>query len=120
MGKDVCPGKDGIGVGFHLHYWDFLGPILTRATNLIFSKKTMPEKWTEGIIYMIPKTDAQCDEASKWRPITLLNDVCNIVAKTTAIRLRSLLPSMIHDTQYGFLQDRSILTISFCSGKWLH
>ena len=91
-----------------MHYWDFLGPLLTRAVNLIFSSGHMPAEWTEGIIYMIPKSDAQCDEVAKWRPITLLNDVYKIVAKTIALRLRSVLPSIIHDTQSGFLQDRSI------------
>ena len=68
----------------------------------------MPDEWTEGLIYMIPKTDARCDEISKWRPITLLNDIYKIVAKTTTNRMRPLLPSIIHDTQSGFLQDRSI------------
>ena len=58
LGKDVSPGKDGIGVGFYLHYSDFLGPLLTRAVNLIFSSGSMPAEWTEGIIYMIPKSDA--------------------------------------------------------------
>ena len=42
LGNDVCTGKDGIVVDFYLHYWDFLCPILTRATNLIFSTGTMP------------------------------------------------------------------------------
>ena len=108
LGKYVCPGKDAIGVVFYLHYWDLLGPILTRAVNLIFSTGNMPDEWTEGIIYMIPKSDAQCNEISKWRPITLLNDIYKIVAKTIANRMRPLLPSIIHDTQSGFLQDRSI------------
>ena len=27
LGKVGCLGKDGIGVGFYLYYWDFLGPI---------------------------------------------------------------------------------------------
>ena len=68
----------------------------------------MPDEWTEGLIYMIPKTDARCDEISKRRPITLLNDIYKIVAKTTTNRMRPLLPSIIHDTQSGFLQDWSI------------
>ena len=71
------------------------------------------ESWTEGIIYMILKSDAQCDEISKWRPITLLNDIYKIVAKTIANRMRLLLPSIIHDTQLGFLQDRSIFDNTF-------
>ena len=57
---------------------------------------------------MILKLDAHCDEVAKWRPITLLNDVYKIVAKTIALVLRLVLPSIIHYTQYGFLQDRSI------------
>ena len=35
--KEVCPRKDGIRIGFYLHYWDFLGPLLTTVVNLIFS-----------------------------------------------------------------------------------
>ena len=62
LGNNVCPGKDAIGVVFYLHYWDLLGPILTRAVNLIFSTGNMPDEWTEGIIYMIPKSNAQCNE----------------------------------------------------------
>mgnify|MGYP002775251677 CR=1 FL=1 len=81
-----------------MHYWDFLGPLLTRAVNLIFPSGIMPADWTEGIIYMIPKSDAQCDGVSKWRPITLLNVVCKIVEKIIAIRLRHVLSSIIHDT----------------------
>ena len=108
LGKGVCPRKDRIRVGFYLHYWDFLGPILTKETNLIFSMGTMPAEWTEGIIYMIPKLDAWCDEVSKWRSITLLNDVYKIVAKIVTIRLRSLFPFIIHDRESSFSQDRSI------------
>ena len=56
---------------------------------------------------MIRKLDAQRDEVSEWHPITLLNDVSKVVAKTIAIRLRSMLPS-IHGTHFGFIQDKSI------------
>ena len=109
----MCPKKDAIEVVFYLHYWDFLGPTLTKAVNLIFSTRHMPNEWTEEIIYMIPKSDARCDEISKWRPITVLNDVYKTVAKTIANRMRLLLPSIIHDTQLGFLQDRSIFDNTF-------
>ena len=47
---------------------------------------------------MIPKSDAQCDEVSKWWPITVLNDVYKIVERTIAIRLQSVLPSIIHES----------------------
>ena len=117
LGKYVCPGKDAIGVVFYLHYWDLLGPILTRAINLIFSTGNMPDEWTEGIIYMIPKSDAQCNEISKWCPITLLNDIYKIVAKTIANRMCPMLPSIIHDTQLGSVKAKVFLTISSFFGR---
>ena len=76
LSKVLCLGKDGIEIGFYLHYWDFLGQtLLTRVVNLIFSMGNMLAEWTDGIIYMTPKSDAQCDEVSKLRPITFLNVV---------------------------------------------
>ena len=68
----MCPRKDAIGVVFYLHYWDLMGPTLTRAVNIIFSIGHMPNEWTEGIIYKIPKSDAQCDGMSKWHSLTFL------------------------------------------------
>ena len=121
LGKDVCPGKDRIGIGFYLHYWDFLGPILTRATKLIFSTGTMPAEWKEGIIYIIPKSNVQCDEVSKWRPITLLNDIYKIVVQKQlpldydlCCHLLFMICSLV------LYKTEAFLIISFCSGKWLH
>ena len=45
LGKYVCLGKDAIGVVFYLHYWDLLGPILTRPVNLIFSTGKESYTW---------------------------------------------------------------------------
>ena len=68
----------------------------------------MPQEWKEGLIYMIPKTSGQLEELSQWRPITLLNVIYKILAKTIARRLQPYLSELIHDTQTGFLQERSI------------
>ena len=45
----------------------------------------------------------------KWRPITILNTIYKIYAKLLAMRLQPFLTDIIHNTQTGFLQDRSIL-----------
>ena len=57
---------------------------------------------------MIPKTSGQLEELSQWRPITLLNVIYKILAKTIARRLQPYLSELIHDTQTCFLQERSI------------
>ena len=41
--------------------------------------------------------------------ISILNTIYKIYAKLLAMRLHPLLSDIIHNTQTGFLQDRSIL-----------
>ena len=108
LAKDVCPGVDGLGVQWYIQYWDLIGDGLTKAYQQILDSGNMPQEWKEGLIYMIPKTSGQLEELSQWRPITLLNVIYKILAKTIARRLQPYLSELIHDTQTGFLQERSI------------
>ena len=108
LGKDVCPGVDGMGVSWYIEYWDLIGNVLTSAYQQIIDHGYMPQEWTEGLIYLIPKGDGPLDDIRKWRPITLLNVVYKILAKTIARRVQPFLPQLIHDSQTGFVQERSI------------
>ena len=108
LGKDVCPCSDGMGVSWYIEYWDMIGNALTSAYQQILDQGFMPQEWTEGLIYLIPKGDGPLHDIRKWRPITLLNVVYKILAKTIARRLQPFLPQLIHDSQTGFVQERSI------------
>ena len=68
----------------------------------------MPEEWKEGLICLIPKGDGASEDIRAWRPIPLLNTVYKIYVKVLALRLQPLLPDIIHTSQIGFMQDRSI------------
>ena len=68
----------------------------------------MPESLSSGLICLIPKGGDR-QEIRHWRPITLLTTAYKILAKMISARVRPLLPDLIHDTQIGFVQDRSIL-----------
>ena len=78
----------------------------------------MPQEWNEGLIYMIPKTNGQLEELRNWRPITLLNVIYKILAKMIARRLQPYLSELIHDSQTGFIQERSIFDNIFLFWKW--
>ena len=108
LAKDVCPGLDGLGVQWYIQYWDLIGDGLTKAYQHILDSGNMPQEWNEGLIYMIPKTNGQLEELRNWRPITLLNVIYKILAKTIARRLQPYLSELIHDSQTGFIQERSI------------
>ena len=61
------------------------------------------------MIYLIPKLEGVVADIRKWRPITILNTIYKLYAKLLALRLHPFLTDIIHNTQTGFLQDRSIL-----------
>ena len=94
---------------FFRNYWEFIGNDITVAFQEVFDTGIMPSKWTEGMIYLIPKLEGVVADIRKWRPITILNTIYKIYAKLLAMRLQPFLSDIIHNTQTGFLQDRSIL-----------
>ena len=109
IGSHVCPGTDGLSAEFFRNYWEFIGTDITAAFQEVFDTGFMPSKWTEGMIYLIPKMEGVVADIRKWRPITILNTIYKMYAKLLAMRLQPFLSDIIHNTQTGFLQDRSIL-----------
>ena len=108
VGPDVSPGVDGMGRDFFITYWDLIAEDLLAAFQEMFNTGIMPQKWKEGLICLIPKGDVVTDEVKGWRPITLLNTIYKIYAKLLALRLQPFLPEIVHDSQTGFMQERSI------------
>ena len=108
IGKNVWPGKDGLSPDFFLEYWDDIADVFTASLQEVFKLGRMPAEWNEGMIYLIPKLEGVVDDIKKWRPITLLNTVYKVYAKLLATRLQPFLPHIVHKTQTGFIQERSI------------
>ena len=108
VGKNVCPGNDGLSPKFFLEYWDDIADAFTAALQEVFHLGRMPIEWNEGMIYLIPKVEGVVDDIKKWRPITILNTIYKVYAKLLAIRLQPFLPHIIHKNQTGFIQERSI------------
>ncbi|MCO5612412.1 hypothetical protein L7F22_066679 [Adiantum nelumboides] len=61
-----------------------------------------------GHISLIPK-GGDASTLRQWRPITLMSSVYKILARMISARFRPFLPDLIHSSQTGFVQDRSIL-----------
>ena len=103
-----CRGEDGLSRAFFTTFWEQIHQPLLAAFQHIFSCGQMPEPLASGLICLIPKGGDR-QEIRQWRLITLLPTAYKILAKMISNRLRPLLPDLIHDTQTGFVQDRSIL-----------
>ncbi|MCO5547737.1 hypothetical protein L7F22_001188 [Adiantum nelumboides] len=103
-----CPGDDGLTRQFFMQYWDLVSQPLQKGLQEIFDTSIMPQSMSSGIISLIPK-GGDASTLRQWRPITLMSSVYKILARMITSRLRPFLPDLIHPSQTGFVQDRSIL-----------
>ena len=98
------PGEDGFTAEFYLEFFDLLGEDLIESLNAAFRTGKLSISQRRGIINLITKLL----ELQNWRPITLLNVDYKIASKTIARRIESVLQSVIHPDQSGFVKDRYI------------
>ena len=109
LADNKCPGMDGLTTRFYKKYWDLFKADLILAFQYIFDYGEMPDTMSEGLIYLIPKADGISEDIRKWRPITILNTCYKLFAKVLGLRLQKILPEIIHASQTGFMQERSIM-----------
>ncbi len=107
--KHSCPGEDGLSPLFFKWYWDTVKYKICEGFLDIVTTGILPQQLGEGLIFLIPKGGEQSDEIQKWRPITLLNTIYKLLAKTISLRLQPTLPQLLHVSQTGFIKERSIL-----------
>ena len=57
ISSHVCPGIDGLSPDFFWNDWEFIGNDINIAFQEVFDTGSMPSKWIEGMIYLIPKLE---------------------------------------------------------------
>ena len=107
--KDSCPKGDGLLPAFFLHHSDLLKDGLPFVFQEIMDSEAMPNSFSKGMIFLIPKEGGDREEIRHRRPITILNLAYKILAKALSLRFQPMLGKLIHDTQIGFVKERSIL-----------
>ena len=108
MKNGKSPGCDGFTVEFYKLFWRNIKTLLIKSINYAFEYGKLSIDQRRGIITLIPKRGKKRILLKNWRPITLLNTDYKILTKCLAIRLHSVLPSIINLDQTGFLKDRYI------------
>ena len=120
-----CPGSDGFPKEFYLFFWDSIKGVLLESYKYSRQCGNLSIDQRRGVINLIPKKNKDTASLSNWRPLTLLNTDYKILAKLFAYRFKTLLPSIIHDDQTGFIPgryigcniNRLINTMEHCSDK---
>ena len=106
--NNKSPGEDGFSKEFYETFFDLIGLHLLNSYNEAFSKGQLSISQRRGVICLIPKDDSCLIELSNWRPLTLLNVDYKILAKVIGKRIESILSSLIHSDQTGFIKGRFI------------
>jgi hypothetical protein len=111
LNDNSAPGSDGITTAFYKHFWDKLKNPLLDSLKVSLEKGHLSYSQRKGIITLIHKGKGlEKNDLNNYRPITLTNTDYKIYAKTLAIRLQSVIRSIINEDQAGFIKGRHIST----------
>lgn len=102
------PGIDGLTTDFYKFFWNDIHSLVLMSINYAFEKGEMSNDQKLGVITLLPKKDKIRIFLKNWRPITLLTVDYKLIAKSLAIRLETILPKYILETQFGYVKDRYI------------
>ena len=106
--NDKTPGSDGFTTNFYKFFWPDLREFLFDSYKYSFEHGMLTCDQRRGILNLIPKGNKDIRFLSNWRPVSILNTDYKILTKALAIRLQSVLPSLIHSDQVGYLKERFI------------
>ena len=68
----------------------------------------MSSSQRKAVITLIEKKDKDRTFIENWRPISLINVDAKIISKVIALRIKEVLPYIIHHNQTGYIKDRYI------------
>ena len=106
--NNKSPVLDGLPAEFYKVFWQNIHTYLINALNSGYKKGTLSVSQRRGLISLLPKKNKILYQLKNWRPISLLNCDYKISTKAIAVRVKTVLPSIINPDQTGFLKGRFI------------
>jgi hypothetical protein len=119
MAPSKSPGPDGVTTELYKLLWPTIGPDYLKMVEEALSRGSFHPSITEGLIALLHK-DRGRTTLNNWRPITLLNILYKLFAKTLQKRLQPVLTEVISHDQSAFFLMRFILDNIFLTYKTIH
>ncbi|CAN1246312.1 Transposon TX1 uncharacterized 149 kDa protein [Linum grandiflorum] len=107
IASSKSPGSDGFTAGFYQKFWPLIGPDICSGVQAFFHSNRMLRSINHTWLTLIPKVP-NATSMSQIRPIGLCQMLYKIISKLLASRLAAVLPSVISNTQNGFVPNRAI------------
>jgi len=103
-----CPRPDGVNFGFIKEFWLDMREKLMHYVSDFHRNGKLLKGINSTFITLIPKKDVP-QSLNDFRPISLVGSLYKVMAKLLANRLKSVIRSVILDSQSAFVQGRQIL-----------
>lgn len=97
-----APGLDGFGVSFFQKHWQTVGDSVRTAALDFLNNGILPPSVNTTFFALIPKISPALS-VTDFRPISLYNVLCKIMAKVLVNRFKQVLPSVISSHQSAFV-----------------
>ena len=107
MHPTKAPGPDGMSAIFFQKFWHIVGKDVVEKVLDILNNNGEIGSINQTYIVLIPKKKT-CESPVDFRPISLCNVIYKMVSKVLANRLKLILPSVINESQSGFVPGRLI------------
>jgi len=102
------PGPDGVNFGFVKEFWSLLKDDLLRFMFEFHRNGKLSKGLNSTFIALLPKVTSP-QRLNDFRPISLVGSVYKILAKVLANRLRSVIGSVVSESQSAFVKGKQIL-----------
>ncbi|GAA0149310.1 hypothetical protein LIER_08523 [Lithospermum erythrorhizon] len=107
MKKGKAPGHDGMSASFYQFYWDIVHEDISAMVLNCVNEGRFLKKFNFMFITLIPKM-TNPTEITQFRPIALCNRTANLIAKVLAERLKTVLVTIVSESQSAFVPNRLI------------
>ncbi|XP_023747685.1 uncharacterized protein LOC111895862 [Lactuca sativa] len=107
-GGDKAPGPDGFTFQFMKRYWHMMKDDIMRFIKDFESTELMGKGCNSSFITLAPKVKDPITLVD-YRPISLIRVLYKIISKTLTNRLKSIISSVIGESQTAFIEGRNIL-----------
>ena len=107
MASGKSPGPDGFPPEFFVKSWKIVGSDVSAAILQFFETGMMPKTINSSAISLIPK-HPNANHMSHFRPISCCNAIHKCIGKMLALRMSTVMASLVSLNQTAFVPSRSM------------
>ncbi|XP_075700942.1 uncharacterized protein LOC142665212 [Rhinoderma darwinii] len=107
LAKGKSPGPNGNPIEVHCKYAEHVVPGMHSMFTHSLEMASLPESLNDATIVVLLKSDKDPLDCGSYRPISLLNSDYKVLTKILATRLNSVIHTIIHPDQTGFMPGKS-------------